>query len=153
MKLLVKTVIIVYSFLLLSCIKEEASVSLSPFEQDVFDRINAYRQLNNLPEFKLSLPVQEQAEKHALAMANGDVPFSNDGLSDRALAIKTAIRGSEVVENIAKEISNSSEVVIFWRQDALSEAKMLGNFNLAGISSKQSQTGIYYHVLILFRAN
>ena len=153
MKLIAKIATIAFMFFLSACIKEEPTVSFSPFEQDIYERINAYRLVNDLPELIPSVPVQEQATNHATAMANGDIPFSNDGFSERALAIKTAIRGNNVVEHLAKEISTSAEVIDFWRQNEDSNADLLGDFNLVGICSKQSETDVYYHVLILFRTN
>ncbi len=134
-----------------SCEKEDSSASLNELEEDILSSINELRKVNGLPTVELNTLAQEQAAKYAQDMASGKVPFSKEGASERALVLKTAMSVSEVVESIAKGMSTSFDVLTYWRSDPIEKSKLLGNFNFAGISSKQATDGTYYHVLILFR--
>lgn len=140
-------------FFCMSCSTETAEPSLGEFERDFFEHLNAYRDLNNANTLSVHTAVQEQALAFATRLANGESDFTHDSFSERALAIKTALRGTNTAECIAYGQSNASELINYWRSNPEYAPHLLGDFNKVGIASVADTNGKYYHVLVLFLAS
>lgn len=139
-------------FFCMSCSTETTEPTLGELERDFFEHLNAYRKLNNANSLSVHAAVQEQALLFANSLADGESSFTHDGFSDRALAIKTSVRGSNTAECIAYGQSNASELINYWRSNSEYSPHLLGDFNKIGIASAADANGKYYHVLLLFQA-
>ncbi|MBN1448396.1 MAG: CAP domain-containing protein [Bacteroidetes bacterium] len=116
-------------------------------EQRVHTLINQHRVDLGLAPLTLRDVITIQARNHSRNMADGTVPFSHDGFTDRVDAISSQIPISGAAENVAT-ISGYSDpariAVDRWIKSAGHKANLEGDYDLTGIGVAQSATGGYY---------
>lgn len=126
---------------------------LSEIELSVFEQINQYREDLGLTPLTLNVEIVTQARNHSQNMAQGTVPFSHEGLAERAAA--TSIKVDSVSENVAyyQEVSDvATTVVNGWLQSEGHHKNIVGDFNLTGIGVIQNESGRYYFTQIFIRS-
>ena len=140
-----------FSFFAISCEKDEVALEMDTFEQDVFDHVNVYRVSQGKAALEFNAVIFEQARAHCQNMASGNIPFSHDGFADRAAAIKAAIGGSNVAENIAMGYTSAFAVMNGWKESTAHNENMLGNFTHAAVSVETAKDGTMYYTMIFLK--
>lgn len=123
-------------------------------EWSVYQKINQYRQSQNLPPLAWNSAIAQQARSHSRAMASGQVPLGHDGFNNRTAAIAQSIPYSSVAENVAYTSSPSNpdhQVVQAWLQSSSHLQNIRGNYDLTGISVSQNAQGGYYFTQIFLK--
>jgi len=118
-------------------------------EAEVVKRVNDYRAKKGRPELEIDLRLTEQARRHSLAMASGDVPFSHEGFDDRIAA--SGVHFQAAAENVGENQGFSdpaAQAVKGWLQSKGHHANILGNYNLTGVGVAKSPAGVYFFTQI-----
>ncbi|MGE5606897.1 MAG: CAP domain-containing protein [Bacteroidota bacterium] len=127
---------------------------LNELELSVFEQINQYRAKQGLTPLVIDIQIVTQARNHSQNMAEGTVPFSHEGLEERAAA--TGIKIESVSENVAyyQEVPDvATRVVNGWLQSEAHHKNIVGDFNLTGIGIIQNTSGRYYFTQIFIRSS
>jgi len=116
---------------------------------DILNSINDHRKANNLQPLQLNEIITQQANMHCENMANGSVPFSHDGFSNRLNEIKKqGLSFTRAGENVALTYPDQNPKLLWEKSDGHNK-NMLGNFNLCGIGHAINSRGIHYYCLLL----
>ncbi|HIK38205.1 MAG: CAP domain-containing protein [Geminocystis sp.] len=118
-------------------------------ENEVYFRVNQYRQSQNLPPLKRDRRIDVAARQHSENMANKIVSFSHDGFEQRVHS--TRIKYRRAAENIAYNWnvpSPATEAVMGWINSPSHHRNMTGNFNLTGVGVAKNARGEYYFTQI-----
>ncbi len=122
---------------------------IAVLENEVYFRVNQYRQSRNLPPLKRDSRIDAAARKHSENMANKIVSFSHDGFEERVYSTKIKFRSA--AENIAYSWnipSPATEAVRGWINSPSHHKNMIGNFNLTGVGVAKNARGEYYFTQI-----
>lgn len=126
---------------------------LTDIELSILDQVNQYRTEQGMAPLTLDINIVIQARNHSQNMAEGSVPFSHQGLKERAAA--TGITFDSVSENVAyhQEVSNlAATVVNGWLQSEGHHKNIIGNFNFTGVGVVPNPSGRYYFTQIFIRS-
>ncbi|AFY65488.1 CAP domain-containing protein [Geitlerinema sp. PCC 7407] len=127
---------------------------IAALEQEVFTRINQYRTQKGLAPLSSNNAIAQQARSHSQAMANGSVPFSHDGFSQRVSAIGQTIAVRGAAENVAYNMGhrNPAQVAVDgWLKSPGHRGNIEGNYSLTGIGIARNARGEYYFTQIFIR--
>lgn len=133
----------------------QSTTSLTSIEQTVHTQINDYRTKKGLPKLTLDERISNIARTHSQNMANGTVPFSHNGFSERVKAISTMIPYSSSAENVAYNMGYSdpaTKAVQGWLNSTGHRQNIEGNYNLTGIGVAKNAKGQYYFTQIFIRS-
>lgn len=119
-------------------IYETYNYTHSQKEIEIFNNLNAYRQILGLSALQLDETVSFICMEHNNYMISVN-KLTHDGFENRAKRIKA----DKVSENLSRFFSNPVEA---WRNSEGHRINMEGNFNYCGIAEKDG-----YITLILFR--
>lgn len=127
---------------------------IAALEQEVFVRINQYRAQKGLAPLSVNSAIAQQARSHSQAMANGSVPFSHEGFSQRVSAIGQTIAVRGAAENVAYNMGhrNPAQVAVDgWIKSPGHRGNIEGNYSLTGIGIARNARGEYYFTQIFIR--
>jgi uncharacterized protein YkwD len=77
-----------------------SAAATSSAEQDLFARVNAYRDSKGLPQLRWSGIIAEQARRHSEEMASGTAGRGHGGFEERLAAIRKQLPISSWAENV-----------------------------------------------------
>lgn len=119
-------------------------------EYQIFEKINDYRFLNNLPPIELVAHISSISEEHNWYMIENN-RFSHDNFSQRAQTIKSSFGAKEVSENLAYNIKSANAIVNAWIRSNLHQQTLLGEFTHIGISVTYSSDNKPYCTAIFVK--
>lgn len=128
-----------------------AQADISSVEQSVLNKINQYRQGRNLPPLTWNNTISNQARIHSQNMANGTVPFSHNGFSQRVQVIGKTIPYRAAAENVAYNqgyADPAANAVQGWLNSSGHQRNIVGNYNLTGIGVAKNSKGEYFFTQI-----
>lgn len=120
-------------------------------ELEVFNSINEYRKSQGLKEYEWNHLCAEKALEHTTNMANGTIPFSHDGWSERYKQLSQEISN---VKSGAENVSFSKpdmNPVDSWKKSSGHNKNMLSNGNLCGIGHVEASGSKHYYTAIFIR--
>lgn len=126
--------------------------ALRVMEQDTFNRVNAYRETQNLEPLVWNEAMAEIARGHSTDMATGAVPFSHDGFNDRASQIFSTITNTySAAENIAyNNYSNPAATAVTGWIESTSHRETMENANYTISGMGVAKSGDRYYFTQLF---
>lgn len=123
-------------------------------EQAIHQKVNQYRQSQNLPPLTLDPRISEQARIHSQAMASKKATFSHDGFEKRVDAIAKSIPYRSAGENLAYNQGYRDPVgqaVEGWLNSPGHYKNIVGDFDLTGVGVVKTPQGRYYFTQIFIR--
>ena len=136
---------------------EPVANNILALETAVFDGINAYRTSQGLSALQRRANIAAVAREHSAAMANGSVPFSHDGFTDRFKDIQTLNGsrggGSENVAFATDRPALVDTIVNGWIASEGHRQNIIGNYDLSGIGTAYDPATDRYYFTQLFLAN
>lgn len=129
--------------------------STASLEQLVHTQINEYRTKRGLAKLTVDERISNIARTHSQNMANGTVPFSHNGFSERVKAIATMIPYRSAAENVAYNKGYSdpaTKAVQGWLNSTGHRQNIEGNYNLTGTGVALNAKGEYYFTQIFIRS-
>jgi uncharacterized protein YkwD len=126
---------------------------MNPLELSIHDRVNQYRQSQNLPPLTLDPTISAQARTHSANMANTS-RLSHDGFKGRVDAIAKTIAYRGAAENVAYNMGHTSPddtAVKGWIKSPGHQRNMVGRYDLTGIGVVKNDKGEYYFTQIFIR--
>jgi uncharacterized protein YkwD len=145
--------IIIYSsvFQFVSCKKEPAQQS--GYDQELLDAVNTHRLSIGLLPLENSDFLWQIAYEHSAAMADGSVPFGNDGFTERSERIRAEFGLGPTAENDAEGSGTATEIVNEWLASTGLKPNIEGDYTLTGISAVRSKNGKWYYTQIFYKVN
>ena len=134
--------------------KTSSTNRYAALEQAIHQKINQYRQSQNLPPLTIDARISEQARAHTMAMASGKASFSHDGFEKRVDAIAVSIPYRSAGENLAYNEGYSdpvSQAVEGWLNSPGHYKNIVGDFDTTGIGVVKTPGGRYYFSQIFIR--
>ncbi len=145
---------ILFAVLTMSCKKERYQTqSQTDYDKEILDAINAHRISKGLTALEHDDFLWQVANEHTENMANGDVPFGHDGITERSDRIKQQLGNGVITENVATGQGSATEIVDSWLASQGYRINIEGNFTLTGLSAVQAGDGLYYYTQIFYKAN
>ncbi len=129
-------------------------ISAPALERLVYQQINQFRRLRNLPALALDERISQQARLHSQRMANGSVPFSHEGFEQRGRSIDQIIANQGVSENVAYNQGYPdpiAEALQGWIASEGHRRNLEGQFELTGIGVAQNSRGQFFFTQIFVR--
>jgi uncharacterized protein YkwD len=131
----------------------KSKFAMNPLELSIHDRVNQYRQSQNLPPLTFDPTISAQARAHSVKMANIS-HLSHDGFKERVdvVAKKIAYRGA--AENVAYNMGHThpdDTAVKGWIKSPGHQHNMVGTYDLTGIGVAQNDKGEYYFTQIFIQ--
>lgn len=129
-------------------------ISAPALERLVYQQINQFRRLRNLPPLALDERISQQARLHSQRMANGSVPFSHDGFEQRGRSIEQVITNHGISENVAYNQGYAdpiAEALQGWIASEGHRRNLEGQFDLTGIGVAQNSRGQFFFTQIFVR--
>jgi uncharacterized protein YkwD len=123
-------------------------------EQAIHQKINQYRQSQNLPPLTFDARISEEARGHSQAMASGKATFSHDGFEKRVDAIAKSIPYRSAGENLAYNQGYRDPVdqaVEGWLNSPGHYKNIVGDFDVTGVGVVKTPQGRYYFTQIFIR--
>jgi uncharacterized protein YkwD len=123
----------------------------NPFEQALFDKVNAYRASRGLKQLKMYDLITAQARLHSINMAYGRVQFGHDGFKDRANRIRSYLSVLDIAENLAVNKGYEDPVDVAFRTLMASPGhrhNIEGNYDMTGVGVTKNSDGQYYFTQI-----
>lgn len=128
--------------------------SISALEKQVYEQVNEHRASRHLSPLVFNSHISEQARNHSQAMANGQVPFSQEGFDLRAETLSKTIPYQGICENVAYNLGYADPVraaVGSWIRDPKRVVSIEGEYELTGIGVATNIRGEYYFTQIFIR--
>ncbi len=117
------------------------------------DRVNQYRESQNLPPLVFDDTIAEYAKLHSVQMANTQ-NMSHDGFKERAEKIGKTIPYRGAAENLAynQGYDRPDEMAVQgWIASPGHHRNMIGKYNLTGIGVAQNAKGEYYFTQLFIK--
>jgi uncharacterized protein YkwD len=127
-----------------------AKFAMNPLELSIHDRVNQYRQSQNLPPLTFDPTISAQARAHSVKMANIS-RLSHDGFKERVDAVAKSIAYKGAAENVAYNMGYDrpdDTAVKGWIKSPGHQHNMVGAYDLTGIGVAQNDKGEYYFTQI-----
>ncbi len=120
---------------------------------EVLRLVNVHRQSQGLSSLTMNDVIAEQALFHSVNMANGSVPFGNNGFDDRVSKIMTGlgISGGTYAENVARGFETPQDVVSGWIANLGHRTNIEGNYTLTGIGVASDSDGNPYYTQLFYK--
>ncbi|MBL7973449.1 MAG: CAP domain-containing protein [Candidatus Kapabacteria bacterium] len=149
-----KYLLSIVTILAFATIAYAAKPNIKAIEQEVLERINAYRLEQGLQPLVLNSTVSEIARKHSANMASGKVAFGHDGFLKRDEKIRAKLVGIlKTGENVAwgKNVTVQRIVEDWIASPHHHENIVEPNYRETGIGVAVARNGrIYYTQLFVF---
>ena len=145
-------IISILTLLLYSC--DKGSPEPNPdqtLEEEVFIRVNAYRQEMDLPIFTACEACADEARDHSLDMSKGKVEFGHDGSDVRFQTLVDGIGAASFAENVARGYPTAEQVVQGWIDSDGHRKNIEGNYTHMGIGIAESRDGEKFYTQIFVR--
>jgi len=129
-------------------------ISAPALERLVYQQINQFRRLRNLPALTLDERISQQARLHSQRMANGSVPFSHEGFEQRGRSIEQVIINRGISENVAYNQGYPdpiAEAIQGWIASEGHRRNLEGQFDFTGIGVAQNSRGQFFFTQIFVR--
>jgi uncharacterized protein YkwD len=126
---------------------------MEALEQAAFERVNQYRESQNLPALSYDETIAAEARAHSVRMANTQ-QMTHDGFKDRAEKIGKTIPYRGAAENLAynQGYNNPDEMAVKgWIASPGHHRNMVGKYNLTGIGVAQNAKGEYYFTQLFIK--
>jgi uncharacterized protein YkwD len=123
---------------------------MNPLELSIHDRVNQYRQAQNLPPLAFDPTISAQARAHSTKMANTS-RLSHDGFKERVEVVAKTISYKGAAENVAYNMGHThpdDTAVKGWIKSPGHQVNMVGAYDLTGIGVAQNDKGEYYFTQI-----
>ena len=120
-------------------------------ELDIMTLVNAHRKTLGLDTLVVNEVVKREAQKHCQQMADGLVPYGNEGLLSRIQRIKEKMIVTEYAENVSVGQPTAAEVIQTWKNGDSTRVSLEKDFHFAGSSVRRSDSGDYYYVLLMVK--
>ncbi|MGF1537977.1 MAG: CAP domain-containing protein [Elainellaceae cyanobacterium] len=120
---------------------------LAAIEATILEQINEYRQEQGLAPLNSDGAIQQQAQQHSSAMAQGTSPVSHDGFDARVEAIAKSIDYRSAAENVAYNegyASPGEQAVQGWLESPGHLENIRGDYNLTGIGVSRDGRAYYF---------
>jgi uncharacterized protein YkwD len=127
-----------------------AKFAMNPLELSIHDRVNQYRQSQNLSPLTFDPTISAQARAHSVRMANIS-RLSHDGFQERVDAVAKTIAYTGAAENVAYNMGYArpdDTAVKGWIKSPGHQHNMVGEYDLTGIGVAQNDKGEYYFTQI-----
>ena len=146
--------LLIVVFMSNSCQQEEYNTeSQTDYDKEILEVINFHRDTIGLPPLVHDEYIWQVTNNHSENMANGNVPVSHDGITERSDQI-IAVHGSGIVaENIASGKGTAEEIVNSWLASVGHKKNIEGKFTLTGLSAIKSGDGKWYYTQIFYYPN
>jgi len=128
----------------------EPSSSLEA-EQELFDRVNAYRVSKGLTALRWSDVVAEQARGHSRDMASGAAPRGHAGIEARVAEIRKHIPIGAWAENVVGE-RNADEAFRRLVDSRTHRRNLERDFDLTGVGAATDSEGLLYLTQIFVKS-
>lgn len=131
----------------------QGNVNTATLEAAVFQKINQYRDSQNLHALNRNSTIDNQARIHSQNMVSGKVAFGHDGFSGRVAA--TGIAYSQAAENVAYNQGHqdpATQALKGWLNSSGHRANIRGDYNLTGIGVASNNQGKIYFTQIFLRS-
>lgn len=154
--------IFVFLLFLTSCSSDNSPTAPKPVSsksemaQQVHSLINNYRKSNGLSSLRYSDSIAAIALTHSQNMANGSVPFSHDGFSDRAQQIAKIASITSAAENVAwnRGYNDPAQTAVDGWIDSEGHLKnIIGDYNTTGVGVAVNDDGEYYFTQLFAKTN
>jgi uncharacterized protein YkwD len=134
-------------------VPKDSIATTEQIENQIFEKVNAYRKSKNLSELAINAIMVKLARKHSKDMADGKVSFGHDGFSERMARIRKKIKnvsmgGENVYECSGNYDDLANEAFTGWLQSRGHKQNIEGQFDLTGIGVVKSPEGDYYFTQI-----
>jgi uncharacterized protein YkwD len=127
--------------------------AMNPLELSIHDRVNQYRQAQNLPPLTFDPTISAQARAHSVKMANIS-HLSHDGFKERVNAVAKTISYRGAAENVAYNMGHThpdDTAVKGWIKSPGHQRNMVGTYDLTGVGVAQNDKGEYYFTQIFIQ--
>jgi uncharacterized protein YkwD len=127
--------------------------NLEALEQATYERVNQYREAQNLPPLAYDETIAAEARAHSVRMANTQ-DMTHDGFKNRAENIGKTIPYRSAAENLAYNHGhqNPDEIAVQgWIASPGHHRNMVGKYNLTGIGIAQNNKGEYYFTQLFIK--
>jgi uncharacterized protein YkwD len=124
--------------------------AMNPLELSIHDRVNQYRQAQNLPPLTFDPTISAQARAHSVKMATTS-HLSHDGFKERVNVVSRTIAYRGAAENVAYNMGHThpdDTAVKGWIKSPGHQRNMVGSYDLTGIGVAQNDKGEYYFTQI-----
>lgn len=124
-------------------------------EQAVSHQINQHRTNLGLPALTLDPRVSDQARIHSQDMANGVLPLSHSGFTQRVQTLSKVIPYSAAAENVAYNQGYddpATRVVRGWLQTSGHRQNIEAQYDVTGVGVAKNARGEYYFTQIFIRS-
>lgn len=125
----------------------------SNLEKSVFEQINRYRALKNLPPLTVDPAVAAIAKRHSDEMARTG-NMSHEGFSERAESVAKTIVYRTTAENVAYNMGYAkpdAAAIQGWIESPGHHKNLIGRFDLTGVGVSKNAKGEYYFTQIFVR--
>lgn len=130
--------------------EDDTQNEISATELEILNLVNEYRVSNGLAVLTMDTVVWRYATEHTLYQINlGDI--NHDNFSERMDDLRAEIGGSSAAENVAFGYDSPETVVQGWINSEGHRLNILGDYNLTGVSARQSQNGDWYYTQIFIK--
>lgn len=130
----------------------QSTINIPSVEASVFGQINKFRTSQGLRALMRNPAMDNQARIHSQNMANGTIPFSHIGFSQRIQA--SGIPYQAAAENVATNRGYNdpaTKAVQGWLMSSGHLNNIRGNYNLTGIGVATNSKGQVYLTQIFLR--
>ena len=128
-------------------------IVMNSSEQSIYDRVNRYRQSQNLPPLTIDPIISAQAKAHSEKMARVG-KIGHEGFNDRVQSVSKEIVYRSASENVGYNVGydRPEEIVVKdWIDSPGHHKNMIGRYDLTGIGSAQNARGETYFTQIFIR--
>lgn len=128
-------------------------IVMSSSEKSIFDRVNQYRQSQNLPPLTIDPIISAQAKAHSEKMARVG-KIGHEGFNDRVQSVSKEIVYRSASENVGYNMGyDRPEAIVVqdWIDSPGHQKNMVGRYDLTGIGSFKNARGETYFTQIFIR--
>jgi uncharacterized protein YkwD len=134
--------------------KKNEGLSEHDIEQQVLHLVNEYRTSMGLSPLSWNETIASQCRIHSGNMANGTIPLSHEGFTDRIDIIETSIPVNGAGENVAYNTGYDDPAKIAfnsWTVQTKHLQNLEGDYDLTGIGVRQNDNYEFYFTQIFVR--
>jgi uncharacterized protein YkwD len=136
-------------FILVSCKKENTDPGI--YDNAIFEEVNSYRIGLGLNPLDSSGFMWNLAHEHSQAMADGDISFGHDGVTERYELIRGVYGNGTPAENIDWGTGTAKDVVLRWSESIGHNVNISGDFDLTAVSAVKGKDGKYYYTQLFYK--
>ena len=128
-------------------------IVMSSSEQSIYDRVNQYRQSQNLPPLTIDPIISAQAKAHSEKMARVG-RIGHEGFNERVQSVSKEIVYRSAAENVGYSVGYAQPEAIAvedWIGSPGHQKNMVGRYDLTGIGSAKNARGETYFTQIFIR--